>query len=285
MAKGSDPLNAVDRLSIAGIHSRRWLGRVGRRVLRPGSLATGAVVVAYGVLQLLASHEAPSKDAWETGETLWWLLIGTGVVALVGTFLVFAGYARLLKKLDQNDELYEGCRAVWRLAVDRLGIDMKKVGVHVWGVRGLPGCRYLERRATFVIEPRRATHVIWRKGKGAIGLAWDEDDALVANIEGLDQRLDIEGLDQRLDDRARSEQAFCEIPKRERFGLSWREFRHARRYRAVLAVPLRVRGKVRGCLSVDVLVDGHANSLDTLLQDDRLNAVLTVCEAVLGGKR
>ncbi|MEX2646086.1 MAG: hypothetical protein WD249_07490 [Gaiellaceae bacterium] len=261
-----------DRVSVGGIRLHQTLVRVGRRLLLPGSLGVGTIAVGYGVLQLLESRDAPSAEAWAITEPLGGLLVGTGIAALIGTLAVFIGYAKTLKKADKNDELYESCRAAWHRAVEVLGIDMKDVGVHVWGVRGFYGFRYLERRATFIIEPRRPTHVLWRRGKGAIGLAWEEDDPLVANVQNLIER-------------GRTERVFYEIPHRERFGLTWREFKRARRYRAVLAVPLRVRGKVRGCLSVDVQVDGYADKLDTLLGDEKLNAVLTVCEASLAGNR
>jgi len=239
MTKDSDTLTLRERISIGGIRFHGWLGRKKRRLLRPGSIGIGTIALAYGVLQLLESHDVPSKDAWKVHEPLGLLLIGTGLVALEGTFLVFVGYARSLKKAEQNDELFEGCRAVWHLVVAGLGLDMRKVGVHLWSVRGFPGCRYLERRASFIIEPRRTTQVTWRRGKGAIGLAWAEDDALVANVEHLVGR-------------ATSERLFYETPRRERYGLDWREFKRARRYRSVLAVPLRALGKVRGCLSVDL---------------------------------
>jgi hypothetical protein len=194
------------------------------------------------------------------------------VIALVGTFLVFAGYSRVLRKAEKNDELHEACRALWHLVVERLGIDMGKVGVHVWAVKGMKGFRYLDRRATFTIENRRPTQVLWRKGIGAIGLAWDDDDPIIASIERLQER----GLSERL---------FSEIPRRDRFGLGWRDFKRSKHYRSILAIPLRGGRKVRGCLSVDIQVDGQADKLDTLTQDDTFNAVLVVCEAVLAKRR
>src|SRR5437016_3209894 len=84
----------------------------------------------------------------------------------------------------------------------RLRIAMAKVGVHVWALKGLKGFRYLDRRATFILEPRRPTQVIWRKGKGAIGIAWNDDEPIIANVENLRKR----GTSQRL---------FCEIPRRD----------------------------------------------------------------------
>jgi hypothetical protein len=146
---------------------------------------------------------------------------------------------------------------------------MAKVGVHVWAVKDFKGCRYLEKRATFILPTRRrSTHVLWRMGKGAIGIAWADEDAVIANVEHLQQR-------------APTAAVFCAIPRRDRYGLSWREYQRSRHYRAVLAVPLRVGNRVRGCLSVDLQLVGLADQLDTLSTEEKVNDVLAVCEAVL----
>jgi hypothetical protein len=131
--------------------------------------------------------------------------------------LVLAGFNRALSREEKDDELAEACRGLWAFTVDFLGLPMNRVGVHVWSVKGMKGARYLERRATFVIEQRRETQVVWRRGKGAIGVAWDEDEPKIANVEHLIERGP---------DRAR----FCAIPRAERFGLGWREFRRSRHY-------------------------------------------------------
>jgi len=232
----------------------------------------GAIAVAYAACQLLKIEEIPSKQAWDGSRPLGIALLTSGVSALVGTFLVFIGYGRLLRKVNQNEELSDACKGAWYLAVQTLGIDMTKVGAHVWTVKGPRGFRYLDRRVTFIIERRRQTNVTWRKGKGAIGLAWSEDAPVIASVENL-QHL------------GSSERLFCAIPRRERFGLNYREFLRSRHYRAILAVPLRVDTGVRGCLSIDVQIDGHADTLDTLVKDDQFNNVVAVCEAVLGRRR
>jgi hypothetical protein len=270
--KDCDTPGLAERLSVWGIRSRIALGHWVRSLLRPGSYVIGGFAVAYAVCQLLKAEEVPSKEQWDGHHALGRVLVGTGVVAIVGTFLVFPAYARVLRKADQNDELEEACRAVWHLVVEKLGIDMKKVGVHVWAVKGIKGVRYLEKRATFIIESRRQTHVTWRKGKGAIGIAWADDEPIVANVEHLQER-------------GPTQELFCAITRRERFGLGWHDFRRSNHYRAILAIPLRARGKVRGCLSVDLRVDGRADDLDTVAQDDQFNNVLVVCEAVLAKRR
>jgi hypothetical protein len=272
MARECDTVNFFERISIRGIRTRQLLGRWARALLLPGAIVVSAVAVTYAICQLLRVEEVPSKHAWDGSKPLGAVLWVSGVAALVGTLLVFTGYGRALRKLNQNDELSEACKGIWHLAVKTLGIDMTQVGAHVWTVKGPVGFQYLARRATFVVEPRRQTNVTWRKNKGAIGIAWAEDDPIIANVAHLLKR----GTSKRL---------FCAIPRRDRFGLGYGEFARARHYLAILAVPLRVRGRVKGCISVDVRLDGYADLLDTLVKDDQFNRVVAVCEVVLRRRR
>jgi hypothetical protein len=271
MSRHSADHSRRETISVYGIRARIWLGKEARRLLRPGSIVAGTIATGYGVGALLKEEGLPSADAWGASHPLGILLAVVGVLALVATLLVFVGYDRALRKNDQNDELARACRGIWRLALEHLQVDMAQVGVHVWAVKGVRGFRYLERRATFVLETRRSSNVIWRKGVGAIGLAWAEDEPLIANVESLVGQ-------------ATSERLFSEVPRRERFGLNWREFRRSRHYRSILAIPLRRHSRVLGCVSVDVKLDGCSDLLDTLSRQDQFNNVLAVCEAVLAGK-
>lgn len=272
VTKDCDVPSVGERISLWGIRFRQWLTRIIRRFLRPGSAIVAIVDVVYAVSQILREEEVPSAKDWTAHQPLGWLLAISGGLALAGTLLLFLGFDRVLRRTSQDDELLQACKGVWLLAVEKLDVPMDKVGVHVWGVRGFKGFSYLHRRATFVIKPRRrSAHVIWRKGKGAIGIAWAEDEGIIANVENLQTR----GSSQRI---------FCAIPRRERFGLGWREFVRMRHYRAILAVPLRVRGNVRGCLSVDIQVDGKADYIHTLVNAEEFTDVLRVCEAVLEGR-
>jgi len=233
----------------------------------------GAAAALYTTCQLLKSQDVPSKAAWTGWTALNIALLATGVITLIGGFLVGWGYSRALRKSDQNAELDVACSDLWALIQRTTTIPWEHVGVHVWTVRGMKGMRHLQRRATFVVERRRATPVTWRKGKGAIGRCWAEEEALIADVAELEQR----GPDRK---------TFCSLAREERFGLSWREFRVSRHYRAILAIPLRAGPpgalRVVGCLSVDVRADGHVDDLTRLLDDSRFGAVLSVCEAVLG---
>lgn len=187
---------------------------------------------------------------------------------------MFWGYSRALKRSEQDENLLNACKGAWHLAVRELGIpqdDLDRIGVHVWGVRGLWGARFLERRAKFTLQPRRETKVQWRRGVGAIGVAWDKDEAKIANIENLEQL-------------GPTEQDFCGLSREARFGLSWSQFSKSKHYRAILAIPLEAEpDRVVGCLSIDVQLDGYADKLDTLSRVEKLSTVRDVCEKALGG--
>jgi hypothetical protein len=107
-----------DRISIWGIRFRIWLGRRIRVLLGPGSFVIGLIAAVYAASALLKHEEIPSETAWNRHHPLGWLLVTSGVVALVGTYLVFAGYSRVLRKAEKNDELQEACRGLgissWR---------------------------------------------------------------------------------------------------------------------------------------------------------------------------
>jgi hypothetical protein len=271
--QGCNDLRWHERVSIWLIRCRSRASSAIRRLLRPGAWATTAVVAGYGAAQLAKSENWPRESVWAAGTPWNFLLVGLGVAALIGYGLVTIGYARALRKADQDKELYKICRAVVPLLESQTTILHGKVGVHVWTVRGPRGLRHLERRAQFIPQERRTTSITWRKGKGAMGQCWDTDSPVVADVEAL------EAL-------ASDEAAFCQLPRAVRFGLTWQEFAESKHYRAILAIPLRTgpsgAHRFRGCLSVDVQENGKAAELDALVQSNQFSYVLSICESVLG---
>lgn len=268
--------SAAERISVMLIGAQWGLRAAKRRLMRPGAAIIAAALLAAGVAQILKTEAIPSEADW-TGKTpLNIVYLIAAIVALAGGFLVAVGYASLLRRVTENDELTDLCKALWAITLRNTSVAFDHLAVHVWAVRGIKGARYLEKRATFVPEARRTTPITWRKGKGAIGLCWARNHSLVADVEQLERQ-------------ASDRSSFYSLPRDERFGFSWEELEESRHYRAILAIPLRVpkRGRyhVRGVLSIDLRVDGKANELDTLSTRDDFSAVLSVCEAVLRGKR
>jgi hypothetical protein len=263
-----------DRLSVRAIAAHQATGRFFAPFLRPGVWLVGFVGAVYSACSLARLQDFPSADAWKGDSPLRYLLIGTGIFALIAGALVLAGYSALLKKSERNDDLAEACKGVWHVAVQELQCPlegMEKVGVQLWQVRGFTGARFLERRASFTLEPRGETKIVWRKGKGAIGVAWAANDAKIASVAEVEAR-------------AGTKDQFYALSRDERYGLTWDEFRKAKRYRAILAIPLETRpNHVAGCLSIDVRLDGYDQKLDTVAKAEQLTRALMTCESILRG--
>jgi hypothetical protein len=235
------------------------------------------VGAVYALSELFKSEEVPSADAWKIWNPLSIVLLVSGTLGAIGGGLILYGYDRRLKRNESDEELVETCKGVWHIAIKALAVPrlkMDMVGVHVWAVRGIKGAQTLERRAKFTLQPdRRETHILWRKGKGAMGIAWAENDPKIASISA------VEG-------RATSEDDFRRLSREERFGLTWPEFKKSKHYRAILAIPLETRpGHVAGCLSVDIQLDGYDEKLATLAGAGQLTNALSTCESVLRGRR
>ena len=146
--------------------------------------------------------------------------------------------------------------------------------MHVWTIRGLPGLRRLERRATFVSVGRPRTAITWRKGKGVLGQCWARDEWILADLEQIAN--------------ARTEDELYEIPREDRVFFTWQEARATEHYKAALAWPLHGGPEgapiVVGVLSVDAQTEGAVDELDRVWTNKRqdIDAHRGVCEAILG---
>ena len=82
----------------------KWCQAVERcqRVLRPGAITIGIVVLLYGAEQIAKGASFPSKHAWSAGQPAGWLFVVTSILVLSGYFLVTRAYARELKNGEQN---------------------------------------------------------------------------------------------------------------------------------------------------------------------------------------
>lgn len=263
-----------ERLSAALIRLRATGSDRFQRLLRPGARTSGAVVVVYGGGAIAKANDWPRPSIWAPGTTWNTLLVIAGALAATGYFLVTIGYSRALRKSSENARLEKVCRGVVQALEDHTRLKRDEVGVHVWAVRGVKGIQHLQRRARLVPRDRTVTSITWRKGMGVIGQCWARDETLIVDLSELERQ-------------AVTPEAFYAIPREDRFLFSWRDFQETRKYKAILAVPLRTgptgARRFRGCLSVDVRVDGKAQELDTLVKTDAFDDVRSVCEAVLGG--
>lgn len=257
-----------------------------RRFFRWASSPTSPVLAlaagAYGACILLQDRNFPRGD-WEPGTAGGYVLLGSGAVAFMGAALLGMAYHRTLTRAQGRDDLAETCKALWAFVIEELQLPMHAVGAHVFTIKGFKGAHYFEKRATFIIERRRASKIVWRLGCGAVGVACKEEMPIIANVENLDERVlrrvEISNSRQELERR------FLAIPYLDRYGLGFREYFRTRHYRAVLAVPLRTTSgandKIRNCLAVDLQVDGHADALADLLDHEYMADIIAICEDIL----
>lgn len=263
-----------DRIAEAAVRGAVRASDAAAGLLRPGSLVILAAATAFAVGTLMKESEFPSASFWAPGEPAGLALLASGALTYAGYLLVLVGYRRTLGRSDEEAQLYRTCRDIAALVERETGLERDSVAVHVWTVRGLPGVRRLERRATFVPGDRQPTAIVWRKNKGVIGRCWANDEWILADLE-------------RLRAAASTPEGLAALDPAERFDFSWPEFRATEHYRAVLAWPLHggpaAAPRVVGCLSIDVQQAGGAAELDRLRISH--NAILShhraVCEAVL----
>jgi hypothetical protein len=182
------------------------------------------------------------------------------------------GYHSLLTVHAEREGFATLARGTTRVIEKNTSLAHDEIGVSVWVVQGPKGFRRLERRALDVAEPRQRTPVVWTKGKGVIGACWARNESIFADLEKLRQQ----------NPRKRT---FCELPRDQRFRFGWREFRDTRRYKAILAVPLRPRiygrYRVRGVLSIDVTVSGKGEELERVSEIPGFSGIIRTCEALL----
>ncbi|MGH3072115.1 MAG: hypothetical protein ACRDNB_07580 [Gaiellaceae bacterium] len=244
------------------------------RLLRPGSLWVLGLVTLTGVGAVLKETDVPRASFWKPDAPAGIAFAVVAALSYVGYCLVVIGYRRVLKNSDEDARLYTACRDVAALVERETDIPRDRIGVHVWTIRGWPGMRRLERRATFVPVDRPRSAITWSKGKGVLGQCWLRDDWILADLERLSD--------------ASTEREFYAIPRRDRFLFTWHDAKATRHYKAVLAWPLHGgpenAKRVVGVLSVDVQTEGGVDALDTLWTTKRQDLVahLAVCEAILG---
>jgi hypothetical protein len=227
-----------------------------RRFLRPGSLIVLGLVTLTGVGVVMREVAVPSESFWATRSFAGVTLAIVAALTYIGNLFVVVGYRHTLKSREQDTRLYAVIRDVVALVESETSLDRASIGVHVWTIRGLPGIRRLERRATFLWVNRPPSPITWRKGKGVLGQVWQRDDWILANLD-------------------------------ERFNFTWHDARATQHYKAVIVWPLRGgpenAPKVVGCLSVDVQHAGAMDELEALWEKRRadLLAHIAVCELIL----
>jgi hypothetical protein len=246
----------------------RWLGRRFAWVSAYSDIFALLFGAAAAVLAAAHSANLPSANAWASHHLL--PLVQIGAVAL--WLITQAGRVVASRRGKRNQELEDACRAVAAFVDERCpGLPLSEVGVHIWQVSVFG--RHLRRAGTFLLIGNRARSGIrWTRGKGVVGLAWEEERVVMKDLEEVRAR-------------ARTADQYAELPASDRLGLTWDEFRKTPRYRAVYARPLFSRdGRspvVKGVIAIDLLCEGHFDELARATEGSGFDGVLGVCESAL----
>jgi hypothetical protein len=251
--------------------ARTW--RVPRRLKIAGALSA----VLGATLLILGKAGVPDGAWWDKPTDP--PVIVTVLLLVVG--LVYNLYDAWTKQREPDDirvgALRDACRRSIVPISDALpDVSLRKLGVHIWLVRRKKD--RLERLVKYTMElERQPTPMVWSRGKGMIGLAWDHDERVARDLS-----VPVE--------LAENPDAFAQLAPDERLGMTDAEWRRARRYRVVLAVPLHapaaddVPPLVIGVFSVDCAESGQEIA-DALLrlhdEDEEFRSVLATCETLL----
>jgi hypothetical protein len=244
-----------------------------RRMRRPGATITTTLIAAVGAMGTAKEYGWPHESWWDPHEPALVAFVIVSILAGLGTLFIVIGFRRLLAKGNRKQQFETAAQSFVRCVEKQTDLQHHEIGVNIWLIKGMKGFRRLVREAIAVAEPRPETPITWTKGKGIIGQAWARKTSQFADLDAVREVFTAE--------------TWCELPRGERFRLSWDEFDETWRYRAVLAVPLRRHRfgvhRVRGILAIDVLVPERGKQLDGIQRTDDFNVIMGICQAAFAG--
>jgi hypothetical protein len=250
-------------------------GFVGRRLAflgYYGDLTALLLGAAASTFALAHSGEVPKAESWEKGAPL--VVAQICVTALFLLTQSLNTFAR--RSARRNGMLEDACREVAGLIDEQCPeLPLRYVGVRIWSVRGPFFARHLRRKASFFLTADRAQSGIrWTKGKGVLGVAWEQRREMIRDISGLRERV-------------HGEDDFDALPDEDKMLLSYKEFCGIPQYELVYASPLYSRAQtsgnppVRGVIAIDILQPGHFQELRKATSDPRFASIIGVCESAL----
>jgi hypothetical protein len=262
-------------LRIPWIRLEALWGLTGRRLAflaSYGDLTALLLGAAASTLALAHSGQFPKAEDWAGGAPLI-----TAQISVTALFLVTQSlntFAR--RKARRNRMLEDACREVAGLIDEQCpDLPLRYVGVRIWSVRGPFFARHLRRKASFFLTADRAQSGIrWVKGKGVLGVAWEQRREVIRDIAPLRER--VGGKDD-----------FDALPEEDRMQLSYKEFLGIQQYEVVYASPLYSRAQtsgdppVRGVIAIDILKAGHFQELQRATSNPRFASIIGVCESAL----
>lgn len=273
---------------MANCEAHTGLDRIGRSVIpvgavvmgwlrdmrRPGSIATGIVILVAGTLEGFDIAGVPKDNWWRSGLQKD-VLFGMIAASSITSFLVVIAFARVLTTLNDKERLTAMAQGAARVAQKKTKLGDADISVNIFRVQGPIGFRRLEPVARAAADPSD-TPILWTKDKGVIGYAWANNQRRYADLE------EFQNL---LPDQA----TFCSLQPSDRFRFTWKEFEETRKYKAVLAIPIRpqhsTRYPVRGVLAISAHVSQTQAQLEAIRDDPEFVVILNTCRAILGRSR
>lgn len=222
---------------------------------------TQGLVGAAGIVGVsLDQASIPSSDFWSDHKALLYLAIGAlGVTAALAPII-----EALLDYVNRFDHaarlaLLELLLQTFPPIVDLSERPYSTIGLHVYVVRR-PFRRFFtaeqQRIASLELPPRSESFIRWTRGKGVIGLCWEQPERGAVALNLTDAKKEHEASDR---------SAWDALAPAKRLGMSFDEFARTLHLGTVIACPVldsskasrRSRG-YKGCVSVDSTGDSYA---------------------------
>jgi hypothetical protein len=210
-----------------------------------------------------ADLDLPSARFWDDKQPwLYACLIVAFAVTAAGQSLAavaFKGEADRVRRFEA--EIHAGTAATLQGVANKLGVDLDKVGVHVFLVSGISfQGRWWFSRLVHVgrlrIGAKPSMHrPRWSIGKGVVGRAWQANAYVAEDWRTVYDRGQTLGRD-----------AWNALPPDDRYQMSWTELFETADYRLIAARPVlslhNGGGRVIGCVSVDAQAPLPASQAD-----------------------
>ncbi len=211
-----------------------------------------AATAAFSIISLARQLDLPDKKWWT--DSVGWtspLLLTLGVIVAVGGPAKLIQLHEATKQSDVERRARDLCQQILgTMHQSLLSVPIETFTVHTWKVARASRWRgsdeRLDRLASFRVELRPNSGVVWTKGKGAVGECWATNLEIEADLSGLHKAV------------AEGGKAAFPTPSEATFNLSWDEYQKTKRYTSIFVTPLRdLKGDFMGCVSIDTTANGH----------------------------
>lgn len=219
---------------------------------------------------MLRDNGIPSTEFWVdgVGANLRILFVIAGLVGIAYTAVQAVVLLQRLRQLERGEALEEYATSLLVNFHEATGLPATCLTVHVW--KASRDGSTLERLVGHTFDTRiGGSGVEWKRGKGAIGRAWDIALPFTADLAPLHAAY------------TRGRADFEALPDADRFNLSYREFGRSRYYWSVYVAPLRVDGRLIGVASVGCTKPRVARKLEAASKMPAVDEPITLIEGLV----